>query len=53
MEDKIKAALANIDKIVSSTSMSRQEHLVLADNIELLKTVGEGYLLLCEADEEE
>jgi hypothetical protein len=51
MEDKIKAALANVDKIVSSVNMSRQEHLVLVQNIELLKTVGVGYVqLLKESD---
>jgi hypothetical protein len=46
MEEKLKAALANVDKVISSVSMSRQEHLVLVQNIELLKRVGQEYLVL-------
>jgi hypothetical protein len=51
MEDKIKAALANVDKVISSVSMSRKEHMVLVENIELLQTIGKEYLeLLKESD---
>ena len=46
MEAKIKTALANVDKVISSVSLNRQEHLVLVQNIELLKTVGQDYLKL-------
>jgi hypothetical protein len=52
MEEKIKASLANIDKVISSVSMNRQEHLVLVQNIELLKTVGVDYLKLLKDNED-
>jgi hypothetical protein len=52
MEDKIKAALANIDKIVSSASMGRQEHLVLVQNIELLTNVCKDHLQLLKNEED-
>ena len=49
--EKIKAALTNIDKVVSSVGMSRQEHMVLVQNIELLQNVGKDYIeLLKESD---
>jgi hypothetical protein len=51
MEEKLKAALANVDKVVSAVSMSRQEHMVLVQNIELLQTISKDYLgLLKESD---
>jgi hypothetical protein len=46
MEEKLKAALANIDKVIGSVSMSRQEHLVLIQNIELLQKVCKAHLEL-------
>jgi hypothetical protein len=53
MEEKLKAALANVDKVISSVSMNRQEHLVLVQNIELLKEVSKEYLVLTLANKKE
>jgi hypothetical protein len=51
MEEKLKAALANVDKVVSAVSMSRQEHMVLVQNIELLQTTSQEYLQLIKDNE--
>jgi predicted aspartyl protease len=52
MEEKIKAALANVDRVISSVNMNRKEHMVLVENIELLTTVGKGYLKLLKDNED-
>ena len=52
MEEKLKAALANIDKVVSNVGMNRQEHCVLVQNIELLTTISKAYLELIKDNED-
>ena len=52
MEENIKTAIANIDKVISSVSMTRKEHATLAQNIELLVTVGKEYVELKDRDNE-
>jgi hypothetical protein len=50
MEEKIKAALANVDRVISSVNMNRQEHLVLVQNIELLTSIGKRHVELLETE---
>jgi hypothetical protein len=52
MEEKLKAALANVDKVVSAVSMSRQEHMVLVQNIELLQNISKEYLELTKGNKD-
>jgi len=43
MDSKIEEALRNINTVCASVRLTRQEHLVLADNIALSRQVLEAY----------
>jgi len=43
MDSKIEEALRNINTVCASVRLTRQEHLVLADNIALIRQVLEAY----------